>query len=359
MINTDTKIKTNVKSLFTSNKLLNIDQFVHDNLAKMENFLNTDPTCTEYHSFQGIISLNNQGTMMITDRGLQSLHSYYAIKPQRTIEQKNLTIKEWATKLLTNYAKWYNQQYTHQSKMPLTEIAKMLNQKTQAIMFSCPVYQDFIIDNLDHLSPYQISLHYLEIDTFVNQLLSNYQSYSQLYASTLIDITRSVIFHQTSPAAKVLEDKIFRTLVLRKQGMPKLIFDITEENNGIYNDVLFELLREHVNDKKHKIILPLSAIAGDRDLTVYCQPEYHCLSKRDITNLIRFLVKIYQSSLLDYSGTREQFKLNISNSANKFILGKYKDDLKQKMMSLKNNFAGITPFSEIATALQQIIYRAE
>lgn len=359
MINTDTKIKTNVKSLFTNNKLLNIDQFVHDNLAKIENFLNTDPTCTEYHSFQGIISLNNQGTMMITDRGLQSLHSYYAIKPQRTIEQKNLTIKEWATKLLTNYAKWYNQQYTHQSKMSLIEIAKMLNQKTQAIMFSCPVYQDFIIDNLDHLSPYQISLHYLEIDTFVNQLLSNYQSYSQLYASTLIDITRSVIFHQTSPAAKVLEDKIFRTLVLREQEMPKLIFDITEENNSVYNDVLFELLRKHVNDKKHKIIFPLSAIAGFRNLTIYCQPEYHCFSKRDITNLIKFLIKIYQHSQLDYSDERENFQLNISNSKSKIILGKYKDDLKQKMMVLKNNFAGITPFAEIAAALQRIIDRVE
>ena len=360
MINTDTEIfKTNVQSLFTSNKLLNINQFVNANLAKMENHLTTAPTCNEYHSFQGIISLNNQGTMIITDRVPQPLHSYYAIKPQRTIEQKNLTIKEWATKLLINYAKWYNQQYTHQSKMSLTEIAKLLNRKTNTIMFSCPAYQGFVINNLDHLNPYQISLHYLEIDTFVNQLLSNYQSYSQLYASTLIYLTRNVIFHQTSLVAKVLEDKIFRTLVLREQGMPKLIFDITEENNSVYNDVLFELLRKHVNDKKHKIIFPLSAIAGFRNLTIYCQPEYHCFSKRDITNLIKFLVKIYQHSQLDYSDERKNFQLNISNPKSKIILGKYKDDLKQKMMVLKSNFAGITPFAEMAVALQRIIDRVE
>lgn len=360
MINTDTEIRTNVQSLFTSNKLLNINQFVNANLAKMENFLNTDPTCTEYHSFQGVISLNNQGTMIITDRVPQPLHSYYAIKPQRTIEQKNLTIKEWATKLLTNYAKWYNQQYTHQSKMSLTEIAKLLNRKTNAIMFSCPVYQDFVINNLEYLNGQQISLQYLEIDTFLNQLLSNYHSYSQLHASTLILITRTVIFHQTSSVAKVLEDKIFRTLVLREQGMPKLIFDITEENNNIYNAVLFDLVRKYVNDKKHKIILPLSAIAGCHRFTVYCKPEYHCLSKRDATNLIKVLVKIYQDNMLADSDTSKSVLLDICIQKDiKIILGKYKEDLQLKMMVLKNNFAGITPFAEIATALQQIIDRAE
>lgn len=356
MINTKKSANSsNVVLIPASN--LDIKIFISNNLTTMITWLTTDPACQEYHTFQDKIGIDSKQNIII-NKVMSFAPTIYAIKRQRMLDQDNLSLKEWAIEILTNYAKWYNKQYAQQQTMSLKELATMLNKSTYNAVFDSNTYQNFIINKLDCLNSQQISYKYIyNYSLFFKQLLTKYQTYQHLNASTLSYLTKYLIRQNPTACTKILLQNIYDTLVLKKANMPKIVDDITDKTIDLYNVTISKLITKQLVNISPKVELPLSSIFIYDSIHCYCQVVYKCMSTQDINNLINKMIN-YVSDLQFHSYDGDAYHNAIQSNDVSIILGKYRSDLIDKITALRTSFNEITTFRQIATELQQLVDKA-
>lgn len=344
------------------------NQHTETNILTIKKWLvNND--CQDNHIFSAEIGTNSAGVITVNPDIIVSNTKYaysniFAVYRKQS-KQEQLSIYEWAIKILNDYLNWYNKQYKKQQFMNVTKIAMLLEKTPKDAVFSSETYQDFILNNLSWLNYKEIAFNYLlDLSLFTRKLVDKYQFYPQINADVFFHLvvwTSQWLGDNYQNIATKLQRYFYQTLIVGNKTMPKIIFKVPNDVYWLdtmlddYNEALNTMLNNCHDETQIKLPLPMLLV--NQQVANYHQLQYVCRSQADMNQLINMLLLILNGNKVASSIIEANKALNnvINNKKIRINLGEYQQYLTQRIDILRNSFAEITILSTLAEKLTQIV----
>lgn len=295
----DTKAKLQVNQL----KLISIDfdQLIKEALPIFTNFLQNyfdhlkfEDKCHPHHNKEKMqfknysFSINRNGSKIIIGKTFD-LQSKYGVNSNIKILKGNLTIPEWAKKILTHYCNWLKKQYQKQQVMSPADITQLLDKTHDKHLFTSESYTTWIISQISHLDNDEIAFNELRLcqqNYLISSLLIALNEIKTIKASILV-----TLIDQISPVAHnyyydVLMNKVCNLLLQLEPTKIKVIFDQPINYNNIIKR-WYELQLKSKRASATQVTIPINSVCDfvSQDLD-YINEDYEVTVKHSDFNLL-------------------------------------------------------------------------
>lgn len=363
---------------------INLETFVNDNLSTMVSMLKT---CNSMHTdiFTEDLALQfKQGKFEIVINP-KSNEDVIAQKYSSEIKHGNLSLTDWAKKILQNYRIWLKRRIAEQKKMNALELNNLLKGEPKTAVFSRANYADYVLANLatpiSELSHTQVAninfnitsdvnTTYLACDNgyFGQHLVANLNSQQQITTSMFNHIieylTNSDYFAQHIHKRQI----IILLLINKLNNHPDSIINDGQEITTYDKIINLSLESSQEADFYSHIALPLDVL-GDLIGKMSINSTFEALStaKRANVDFIatsdsvvdNFVVNI----LNDYHSVNIKYATKLLNKMHKrgvkFNLSCYKNNFMAKSQTITKYFNNIYDLNQLNQLIQTIISLAE
>lgn len=266
----DTKAKSQANQL----KLIPIDfdQLIKENLPKFTNFLQNyfDNLEFEYecHPQYNKEKMQFKNYRFSIDRnsneiivGKTTFDLKYGVNNNIRILKGNLTIAEWAKKILTHYYNWLKKQYQEQSKMSPAEIAQLLDKTHDKHLFTSESYATWIISQISHLDKNEIVFNELQLcqqDYLISSLLTMLNEIKTIKASVLARLI-DCLKYSRKYNYYILMNKLCGLMLELSSEKIKVTFDQPINYNNIINR-WYALQLELKSNSVTPVTLPINSV---------------------------------------------------------------------------------------------------
>ena len=335
MIDTTTTIESILQPKPLKLISIDFDNLVNNNLSIMENFLraNFKPqidfynSLSEFHNSLSImedslgvnfkqknvsysdpilfkdakIGINRHTEIIIKswdDIGYDD--SYFGFNDNIRILKGNLTITEWAQKILEHYCIWLKKQYQKQSKMSPLDLKCLLQTErgTAQALFDADSYTDWVISQLDSIND-GISYKFLQLDDaalLMEKLLVKLNNITYINSSTLETLITimnedSFTLYSDTPTYRVLLKQLCNLLLQQENKHIKVKTD-SLINYQLTIETLYEEQLMTKANKPITIELPISGICDIDMNNIYAlNHDYNIQDTKNAVLNIKLTVK--------------------------------------------------------------------
>lgn len=186
----------------------------------------------------------------------------YGVNNNIRILKGNLTIAEWAKKILTHYCNWLKKQYQKQSKMSPAEIAQLLDKTHDKHLFTSESYATWIINQISHLDKNEIAFNELQLcqqDYLISSLLTMLNEIKTIKASVLARLIDCLKYNSRQYNYYILMNKLCGLILELSSEKIKVIFDQPINYNNIINR-WYALQLELKSNSVTPVTLPINSV---------------------------------------------------------------------------------------------------
>lgn len=339
-------LDTKTSKMPKTNKLalidIDYDHFVDNNLPTLVTYLKKEylPSWRETHDtntpprfVKDYLAINTAGNLALTDS--EDDEPLYGFNQNINIAKRNLSLNDWAKKILEHYVIWFNKQHAKQLSLSPAKIAEIANgySTTTPQLFTPVAYDNWLLANLDHFSEKEISLRLADFDPlFVKKLLVTLNSIKQIKSSLVRYLIVDLSYNYQDFDYTIICE-IFRKLyqiILDKNCQVKLIMD---EQLSLPQLVLSS---RKIRTTPKKLVAPVSNLndVAKVHLTVLkavgTEINFEITSKDDLYQFLRTLNKeIAKNRQIDTLDAFDQL------TTHRIKLGKYQATLQAYLDATK------------------------
>lgn len=385
MIDTEvTNVKPKSKQLQVIN--INFDNFVNDNLPNMIKVLSKYEGINSDTFYNDLALVPKQGKFDIVVNPKSDVPAI-ALKSNnlRGIKRNNLTLTNWAKKILHNYQTWLKRALLAQQAMNALELNKLLDKQPKQAVFSQKAYADYILANLgtpiseltntdvtnvNFKQVSDVNITYLAHDNgyFGQHLVANWSN-QQLITTSMVNniidyFTESEYFKKRIPERQLT----ILLLVDKLNQYPESIINDGRAINTYSKIIRLTIESSQLADFHQHVVIPLDVLGkliGEmsidntlNDLGNYSRADitFKANSKLAINHFMINVLNDYHS--VDFKNAI--LLLNRMHEHNvKFDLAGYKKDFVIKSQTITKYFDDIYDLKQFNQLLQTIISLAE
>lgn len=383
----DTEV-TNVKPKSKQLQVINIDfdNFVNDNLPNMIKVLSKYEGINSDTFYNDLALVPKQGKFDIVVNPKSDVPAI-ALKSNnlRGIKRNNLTLTNWAKKILHNYQTWLKRALLAQQAMNALELNKLLDKQPKQAVFSQKAYADYILANLgtpiseltntdvtnvNFKQVSDVNITYLAHDNgyFGQHLVANWSN-QQLITTSMVNniidyFTESEYFKKRIPERQLT----ILLLVDKLNQYPESIINDGRAINTYSKIIRLTIESSQLADFHQHVVIPLDVLGkliGEmsidntlNDLGNYSRADitFKANSKLAINHFMINVLNDYHS--VDFKNAI--LLLNRMHEHNvKFDLVGYKKDFVIKSQTITKYFDDIYDLKQFNQLLQTIISLAE